>query len=158
MMAAQLQVGELKAEVKALKVENYELKLQAAKKSGAARGKSKASSPMPSSSVNSAAGSVSAAGNAAPAPDQVAVAVIRRFGRYAQLECSPLLPASAFGEPKPSFRHDTPERYMEENIMHGFTADAYYCVSVEYHEKIRTGSESFRTCVSRPLSSNIQNT
>jgi hypothetical protein len=149
MLKAQREVGELTAKNKALEAEVYELKLSSARKSGAARTKAdKGASPGPISSVsaNSGAGSVSASATAGP--NKALVLAIKRLGRYTQLECSPILPASAFGHPKPSFRHDSPQRYTAENIAFGFTADLYHCVPPAYHDKILNNSDVFRDTVS----------
>lgn len=144
-MESQEKVGELTAKVKALEAEIFELKLSSARKSGAEKGQSRIASPMPSTSVNSAS-SVSA--TTAPAVDKQTVYTIRRFGRYAQVECSPLFPVTAFGRPKPPFRHDSPDRYADNNIALGFTADLYHCIPPAYHDKILNNSESFRVNVS----------
>lgn len=149
-MKAQQEVSELTATVKALQAEIYELKLTLARKSGAARTKAdKGVSPGPTSSVsanNSGTGSVSA--SATTAPNKALVLAIKWLGHYTQLECSPILPASVFGHPKPLFRHDSPQCYAAENIAFGFTADLYHCVSPTYHDKILNNSNVFRDTVS----------
>lgn len=147
MSVAQQEIGALKAKLKVIETENYELKLHAARK--VRTGKNKISTPIPSASTNSVTPPASsAASDTVPTPDTAAVSFIKRLGRYTQQECTPVIPLTAFGIARPTFRHDHPDRYTDANIALGFTADLYSCVPFEYHAKILSNSESFRTIVS----------
>lgn len=154
MIDAQQEVGQLKAENKALKTELYELKLSSAR---ATRGrKTKRSSPAPgpagsasvASASSSSALSISASESTAE-PNAETVALIRRIGWYHQLNCMPVVSESAFGVPKPAFRYDSVERYLNANLPLGASADLYHCTPLDYHSKLADGSDAFQQHVSQ---------
>ncbi|KAF8186690.1 hypothetical protein BJ912DRAFT_1060162 [Pholiota molesta] len=77
-------------------------------------------------------------------PDADTVAFIRCLGWYHQMNCMPVVSETAFGLPKPAFRHDSVERYVDANLQLGSTADLYHCTPWDYHSKIADGSEAFQ--------------
>lgn len=71
---------------------------------------------------------------------------ISRLAKYAQLFITPCFTDDAFGLPRPTFRHDHPDRYLEENLGSAYTADLYHVFPYKYHELIES-SETLKSLV-----------